>query len=114
MLRENREIMDKLAEYLIEKETITGKEFMKIFRELKGIPEPVEEPKEETKDVATEAQEQPVDETTIVTSEIDVVVDDTTMTTQEEAQVEETVTDTAEDIVVQQEGEVGRFSGHRL
>ena len=114
MLRENREIMDKLAEYLIEKETITGKEFMKIFRELKGIPEPVEEPKEETKDVATEAQEQPVDETPIVTSEIDVVVDDTTMTTQEEAQVEEAVPDTAEDIGVQQEGEVGRFSGHRL
>ena len=42
LLGENREIMDKLAEFLIEKETITGKEFMKIFRELKGIPEPIE------------------------------------------------------------------------
>ena len=50
LLLENREVMDKLAEFLIEKETITGKEFMKIFRELKGIPEPeeeTEEPKEE-------------------------------------------------------------------
>ncbi len=42
LLRENREVMDKLAEFLIEKETITGKEFMKIFREMKGIPEPEE------------------------------------------------------------------------
>ena len=40
MLRENREVMDKLAEFLIEKETITGKEFMEIFRREKGIPEP--------------------------------------------------------------------------
>ncbi len=39
MLRENRDIMDKLAEFLIEKETITGKEFMEIFRKAKGLPE---------------------------------------------------------------------------
>jgi len=43
MLRENREIMDKLAEFLIEKETITGKEFMEIFRREKGIPVKEEE-----------------------------------------------------------------------
>lgn len=36
----NREVLDKLAEYLIEHETITGKEFMKIFRKVKGIEEP--------------------------------------------------------------------------
>lgn len=42
LLRENRGIMDKLAEFLIEKETITGKEFMEIFRREKGIPEPEE------------------------------------------------------------------------
>ena len=41
MLKENREVMDKLAAFLIEKETITGKEFMRIFREIKGIEEPV-------------------------------------------------------------------------
>ena len=46
MLRENREVMDKLAEFLIEKETITGKEFMEIFRREKGIPEPEEKDKE--------------------------------------------------------------------
>lgn len=48
LLKENREIMDKLAAHLIEKETITGKEFMKIYRKEKGIPEPVEEEKKET------------------------------------------------------------------
>ena len=48
MLSENRELMDKLAGYLIEKETITGKEFMKIFRAEKGIPEPEEEEKDVT------------------------------------------------------------------
>ena len=43
LLNENREVLDKIAEYLYEHETITGKEFMKIFRELKGIPEPGQE-----------------------------------------------------------------------
>ena len=42
LLAENREALDKIADFLIEKETITGKEFMKIFREVKGIPEPEE------------------------------------------------------------------------
>ncbi len=49
LLRENRELMDKLAEFLIEKETITGKEFMQIFRKEKGIPEPEEKKKEDVK-----------------------------------------------------------------
>ena len=42
LLSENREALDKISEFLIEKETITGKEFMKIFREVKGISEPEE------------------------------------------------------------------------
>ena len=42
ILAENREIMDQIAAYLIEKETITGKEFMEIYRRAKGIPEPEE------------------------------------------------------------------------
>ncbi len=42
LLQENRNILDEIAQYLYEHETITGKEFMKIFRELKGIPEPEE------------------------------------------------------------------------
>jgi len=39
MLSENRDVLDKIAEFLYEKETITGKEFMKIYREVKGLPE---------------------------------------------------------------------------
>ena len=42
LLRDDREAMDKIAAFLIEKETITGKEFMRIFREVKGLPEPEE------------------------------------------------------------------------
>ena len=42
LLSANREVMDQLAEYLIEKETITGKEFMRIYRKIKGIEEPEE------------------------------------------------------------------------
>ena len=48
MLRENRELMDKLAAFLIERETITGKEFMEIFRREKGLPDPEEEKKDVT------------------------------------------------------------------
>jgi cell division protease FtsH len=47
MLRENRSVMDKIAAHLIEKETITGKEFMQIYREAKGIPEPEEKSKDD-------------------------------------------------------------------
>ena len=41
ILKDNRQVMDKLAEFLIEKETNTGKEFMEILRKEKGLPEPV-------------------------------------------------------------------------
>ena len=36
LLSENREALDKIAEYLITKETITGEEFMNIFNEVKS------------------------------------------------------------------------------
>ena len=39
LLQENRDILNEISEYLYEHETITGKEFMKIFRQLKGIPD---------------------------------------------------------------------------
>ena len=50
MLKENREILDRISEFLFEKETITGKEFMKMFREMKGIPEPEETSSKEEDD----------------------------------------------------------------
>ena len=58
LLKENREIMDKLAAHLIEKETITGKEFMKIYRKEKGLPEPMEEEEEKAGDTR-KVQSQP-------------------------------------------------------
>ncbi len=54
LLRENREIMDQIAAHLIEKETITGKEFMKIFREAKGLPDPDEKKDNGTAEINTE------------------------------------------------------------
>ena len=59
LLKENRDIMDKLAAYLIEKETITGKEFMKIFRKEKGLPEPEEEKAEGEKSTESQTTEAP-------------------------------------------------------
>lgn len=47
LLDENREILDSISDYLYQKETITGKEFMKMFRDMKGLPDPDEENKEQ-------------------------------------------------------------------
>ncbi len=49
IIREHLDSMDKIAQFLIEKETITGKEFMKIYREVENIPEPTEEEMEQAK-----------------------------------------------------------------
>ena len=76
MLSENREILDKIAAHLIEKETITGKEFMQIFRKEKGLPDPEEEKTEESKDSESETTE---------TSKA--VCEDSNETTKEEADV---------------------------
>ena len=48
LLKENRAVMDKIADYLIEKETITGHEFMEIFCREKGIPMPEKDKGEES------------------------------------------------------------------
>ncbi|SFK73597.1 cell division protease FtsH [Lachnospiraceae bacterium KH1T2] len=68
-LIENRELMDKLADFLIERETITGKEFMKIFREEKGIPEP-----EETKPAEEKAEDKKSEDEKDAQPHIDVTV----------------------------------------
>ena len=57
LLSENRDVMDKIAEFLIQKETITGKEFMKIFHEAKGIKEPEEKSRVEEKLAVQTAEE---------------------------------------------------------
>lgn len=57
LLNENRDALDKIAAFLIEKETITGKEFMKIFREVQGIEEDADEP-EAKKEIEIPAKEE--------------------------------------------------------
>lgn len=65
LLEDNKEILDKIADFLFEKETITGKEFMDIYNKVRGIePEPEttddenETPKKElvASDIMTESQ----------------------------------------------------------
>ena len=65
MLRENHDVLDKIAAHLIEKETITGKEFMKIYREAKGLPEPEENKEEKKEENKEENKEEKPQETAI-------------------------------------------------
>lgn len=70
LLNEHREALDKISEFLIEKETITGKEFMKIFHEVEGIEETEKESRinlklEETTEKLVETEkEEPISENT--------------------------------------------------
>ena len=54
LLKENREVLDHISDYLYEHETITGKEFMKIFRQLKGLDEPEQTDAADNKDLFVE------------------------------------------------------------
>ena len=80
MLRENRELMDKLAAFLIERETITGKEFMEIFRREKGLPEPAEEKKDVTGTEAKTAAETKSADGAAKGSNVDVTIGEQVMT----------------------------------
>ena len=58
MLSENRDVLDQIADYLIKRETITGKEFMQIFREVKGLPDPgVKKQLEENPDLMSSTED---------------------------------------------------------
>ena len=58
LLSANRDALDAIAAFLIEKETITGKEFMEIFRRVKGLPDPAEGEKKEER-IAAKTDEAP-------------------------------------------------------
>lgn len=49
LISENREALDRIAEFLFEKETITGQQFMEIFRRATGIPEEKKQDEESAK-----------------------------------------------------------------
>ena len=105
LLRENRELMDKLAQFLIEKETITGKEFMEIFRREKGLPEPEKEASEEPSKEPQEKMSQKGQPEKQLAEEPD------------NAELEQEKTDELEKKEENQEGQdtsIGLFSGGRL
>ena len=108
LLSDNRELMDKLAGYLIEKETITGKEFMKIFRAEKGIPEPEEEEKDVTGSEEKSSGEASVKETVEEKSSEDKSSDDVSHETSEE----ETGKENENPDVPR--GDTGIFSNHTI
>lgn len=80
MLRENRDLMDKLAAFLIERETITGKEFMEIFRKEKGLPDPEEEKKDVTGSEARTVAETNAAGSVVKGSSVDVTIGEQVMT----------------------------------
>ena len=57
LLSAHREALDKIAAFLIEKETITGKEFMKIFHQVEGISDEEKEPELPMETVSHETSE---------------------------------------------------------
>lgn len=69
LLKKNRAIMDKLADFLIERETITGREFMEIYCAEKGIPLPEPKNPEDNKKNKNKEDKKP---------SVDMVVDDDT------------------------------------
>ncbi len=102
LLRENREIMDQIAAHLIEKETITGKEFMKIFREAKGLPEPDEKKEIGTAEINTEKIiEKPMEDNTKEIQSLDM---------QQES--EQTNTENANGAAYQNTGVLGAETGN--
>ncbi len=131
LLRENREIMDKIAEFLIEKETITGKEFMEIFRKEKGLPEPEEKKDEEKKaeeaGVGTSETGVGLSITEQGSNAVDITVTDETPTAKEQEENSEKSEDSVakqtsesmpdektESVDAPKEENVGRFSNGRL
>lgn len=57
LLGKNQDVLDKIAGHLYEKETITGKEFMDIYYEVKGITPPEPENKDDADSVEAAAEE---------------------------------------------------------
>ena len=117
LLKDNRKLMDTLAEFLIEKETITGKEFMKIFREAKGLPEPEETVSDEAKATEDVMENTQNDELAEVLEEA--VIEPETEVTQIEIEAdvmegEDVHNEQLSENEKIQKGNVGIFSGRSL
>ncbi len=73
LLSEYRDALDKISDYLYEHETITGKEFMKLFRELTGIEEEPDDEEQSADGVAQTAGEEALKE---IGQNIDLIADE--------------------------------------
>lgn len=71
LLSENRDLLDRLAEYLLEKESITGKQFMEIFRTKYPEEEKTTDESEEDKDEFESVGGEKLNETTTQTDSED-------------------------------------------
>ena len=112
ILSENLGVMDVIAAYLIKEETITGEQFMKLYRREKGIPEPekkqdAEEPKPEAPAAEIRLAEESKPAESGASAEESRQAEPTASA--EEAKPEESGTPAAEP-ETQEEGVKGRFS----
>lgn len=118
LLSGNRELMDKLAAHLIEKETISGKEFMQIYRKEKGIPEPEEKKEEKPEEKAEDKKDNFFDQDKFFTSYNEKVHEESKVIAEStEAEKEETkkeaVEEPEQDNLPKEDGPTGLFSGTR-
>lgn len=95
LLSENRKALDEIAAFLIEKETITGKEFMEIFHKVQGIEEGTQEKEArismkeaEQADVVEEnvTEENAAEENAVQESTVENDSDESTLVSQESGQ----------------------------
>ena len=93
ILSENMEAMDMIADYLIREETITGKEFMELYRQAKGIPEPEEG--EGSAESAIEAERKEIAKIEAMPASIPEIKAEAEARAEEKAEAEETAPETA-------------------
>ena len=56
IIKDNMDALESIGEYLFEHETISGKQFMKLYRKVKGIPEPEDEEDNKTTEIDSETE----------------------------------------------------------
>ena len=100
MLCEHRKTLDKIAAFLIERETITGKEFMEIFHEAEGIEGKEPEPAETAVEATPETPDaEPMTEAALQEEE---VTADPVSDTPEEKKVQEPVKEDSQESPIQE------------
>ena len=102
ILSENLDAMDVIAEYLIKEETITGKQFMKMYREAKGLPEQEDKTKDELELEALHAAQNRPAENVFAWEK------------PAEAPAEETAEQPVKETAEEKNAVYGRFSGARM